>query len=307
MTGNGNGNGRQKVFLSYSRKDDTVCKRLYKDLAQQDLDVRVDFRDLPKLDSVEGGLADLIRQCSATVCIVSRNSLQSPWVIWELMRSFDDAGGSRHQLIPVSLDQAYLDDRLFDHVQAAVQGEIEAIVKRTAELSRLGAGTDHLDSRRRRLLEMKADLSRIVDLCRSVNIVSLEPAAYAEGVEVVYRRITGKPSLAIPVTARVFDSIDLKLRVEQVQAQVVDGEIKEAAKRLLDFVNEFCPKSIEYRLRAVHISAGVNLADKLPKGKKRIDMILDHASKIMDLLYEVMRLAGEDSEVTWASTKQPAN
>jgi formylglycine-generating enzyme required for sulfatase activity len=75
---------RLKIFISYSRRDMAFADRLADSMGQRGLDVRIDRRDLPKLEDWRRELTDFIRKSDTTVLIVSPNSLASPVVAWEV-------------------------------------------------------------------------------------------------------------------------------------------------------------------------------------------------------------------------------
>src|SRR5580693_954353 len=73
-----------KLFISYSRRDSSFADRLVEALKTRGFDVRIDRRDLPKLEDWKRELTHLIRQADTVILIVSRNSLASPVVAWEV-------------------------------------------------------------------------------------------------------------------------------------------------------------------------------------------------------------------------------
>jgi formylglycine-generating enzyme required for sulfatase activity len=86
-----------KVFISYSRRDGAFADRLVEALKGRGFDVRIDRRDLPKLEDWKRELTHLIRQADTVILIVSRNSLSSPVVAWEV----DQVRGLGKRLAPV--------------------------------------------------------------------------------------------------------------------------------------------------------------------------------------------------------------
>src|ERR1700759_4499176 len=73
-----------KIFISYSRRDMAFADRLADAISQRGVEVRIDRRDLPKLEDWRRELTDFIRKSATTVLIVSPNSLAAPGVAWEV-------------------------------------------------------------------------------------------------------------------------------------------------------------------------------------------------------------------------------
>src|SRR5579871_1323193 len=73
-----------KLFISYSRRDMAFADRLVEALAARGFDVRIDRRNLPKLEDWRQELLHLIQQADTVVLIVSNDSLASPIVSWEV-------------------------------------------------------------------------------------------------------------------------------------------------------------------------------------------------------------------------------
>jgi formylglycine-generating enzyme required for sulfatase activity len=73
-----------KVFISYSRRDMAFADRIANALKSRGFVVLIDRQDLPKLEDWERELLDLVRQADTVVFIVSRHSLASRVVGWEI-------------------------------------------------------------------------------------------------------------------------------------------------------------------------------------------------------------------------------
>src|SRR4051794_7194455 len=73
-----------RLFISYSRRDLAFVERLLDVLKARGFQVRMDLRDLPKLEDWQRELLELIRQADTVVFIVSQHSLTSPVVAWEI-------------------------------------------------------------------------------------------------------------------------------------------------------------------------------------------------------------------------------
>ncbi|MGH8475972.1 MAG: toll/interleukin-1 receptor domain-containing protein [Methylococcales bacterium] len=101
-----------RVFLSYSRKDHVVCKALHANLVKQGLDVTIDVEDIPPGEELQSTISQLIDASDCSVVVLSKNSLNSFWVFWEIQRSLNiQEFKATSRLIPVFLDQSYRDNQ----------------------------------------------------------------------------------------------------------------------------------------------------------------------------------------------------
>lgn len=273
------------VFLSYSRKDSAICEKLHSNLELQGLDVKIDVEDIPIGESIKDTIARLIANSACSVIVISENSLQSFWVIWEIQQRQEL---TNTKLIPVYLDKNYLDDPFVNNIQEKVQTEIEQLANDALVLSRHGTPSIHLDNKKNLLLDFKHNFSKVLEYIRSTNSVDLRTENYLAGFNALYKAITNKATIENPniITPPLFKNVDISSRMNEIEFLVAEANIKEAAKRLIDFVNDFYPKNINFRRTAIKISAKAHDGEKnLSKGDELManhDKLID---EILDLIY----------------------
>ena len=73
-----------QVFISYARKDLAFAERIATGLESRGLEVKIDMRDLPKLEDWRRELLGFIREADAVVFIISTHSISSPICHWEV-------------------------------------------------------------------------------------------------------------------------------------------------------------------------------------------------------------------------------
>ena len=75
---------RLRVFFSYSRKEMTIADRIAAALEKNDIEAKIDRRDIPFAAEWKKELACMIFQSNKVLWLVSQHSLNSKWCRWEL-------------------------------------------------------------------------------------------------------------------------------------------------------------------------------------------------------------------------------
>lgn len=278
------------VFLSYSRKDKAICEGLHTNLELQGLDVKIDINDIAIGDSIADSISQLIDNSSCSVVVVSENSLQSTWVIWEIQRRRQlGEFKNNSKLIAVYLDKTFLDDEFVKITHNQVQNHIEQLAKDALELSFKGTSSEHLDTKKQSLFNFKKNLSEVINYIRSINAVDLRIENYLSGFKTLYQSITDKFALENHniITPPLFKNIDINSRIKEIESLVAEDNMKEAAKRTIDFIDDFYKNHIDCRKKAIKISARIHASEKnLSKGNELMAINDELADQILDLIYQ---------------------
>ena len=108
-----------KVFISYSRKDQTFAKRLAGDLAFHGLDVWWDSWQMRVGDRLDSRIKDAITECKQFVLILSSNAIQSNWVETELVYAMErEAADEDYLILPALIEDVELPPELSNRVYA---------------------------------------------------------------------------------------------------------------------------------------------------------------------------------------------
>jgi hypothetical protein len=119
------------VFLSHFSEDKPWARGLREELARLGLSVWLDERELPQEDNWVLGLSDAgLRRSRFLVLVVTKKSLERPWVKWE-WTTFMALSGPLGRIVPVVLEEVPLPP-----VLAAVQA-IKAAGRSAAEVASL--------------------------------------------------------------------------------------------------------------------------------------------------------------------------
>jgi WD40 repeat protein len=99
-------NRELQIFVSYSRKDATAAEGLVADLERSGFRVALDKRDLPYGEEWQAELRGFIEGCDATVWLVTPDSVNSQWCIWEL----GEVHRLAKRLIPIRIRETRIED-----------------------------------------------------------------------------------------------------------------------------------------------------------------------------------------------------
>jgi hypothetical protein len=276
-----------RVFLSYSHDDISICDRLGKDLSMQGIKVIVERSNLQLADPLKERLSQLISAANATICIVSRRSLKSVWVSWEILQHKADLEKVGKKLIPAFVDKSFFDDDFVNTVGKQAQAEIESIIKLTAEHTNRGEPTPHLDTKRKFLIDMKSNLSFIVDKFRLMSVASLADSEYIRTVTDIYGQLTkgGKPPF--PIGALDLRNLDVKARQMEIGNLLIGGEARKAAICAMEYVKDFMAWDRAKIGKAISICAKLSMIEmEIHDPAKKIQFRIDVIPEILDLIQD---------------------
>jgi hypothetical protein len=97
------------VFISYSEKDREFAQRLQADLARYGIRTWYSQRDLHSGDTLYDSIKEAIRSSDKILLVLSKNSIQGPWVQKEIESAFEkEREGTKLVLLPIRIDDAVL-------------------------------------------------------------------------------------------------------------------------------------------------------------------------------------------------------
>lgn len=92
---------KNKIFLSYSFKDRPWVNEFATVLEQEGIDVWFDYHEISLGETIKERIKEALRASSTLVVILSSNSVQSPWIFFELGAAVAD----NKRIIPVVIDE----------------------------------------------------------------------------------------------------------------------------------------------------------------------------------------------------------
>ena len=155
------------VFISYSQKDMEFVKKLKSDLEAQNIGVTIDIEAAKIGDNLQDFIETAVRENQFTISVISKNSLQSVWVIAESLENFMyEKVEQKKRFLPIFIDRSVFDDAFSLEVARIVKSEIEKLRANSQEAYELGMGTEHFDTKRKRLETLRNNLGTIFNTLR---------------------------------------------------------------------------------------------------------------------------------------------
>ena len=138
-----------KVFISYSRKDAEFVERLKTSLEAGKVGVTIDTDSLAFGDDLQEFVERSVRETDLTIAVISRNSLQSVWVIAEALETlmYEKVRGCKKYL-PIYIDTSFLDDGLYLQIVEQIDASLATLKDLTVQGMDRQVGTAHLDQKR---------------------------------------------------------------------------------------------------------------------------------------------------------------
>jgi hypothetical protein len=159
-----NENRKEKtVFISYNHKDIPFVKKFKKELEGQNINVRIDIDKMKFRDNIQSFIEESVRESYFTIFVVSKNSLRSAWVIIEILETLNfEKVQQKRKLLPIFIDEALFSDTFYAESLEEINNKIDKVWENTKKVRELGGGTENLDSKRTRLINLKNNLARII-------------------------------------------------------------------------------------------------------------------------------------------------
>jgi hypothetical protein len=155
------------VFLSYAHVDRATAERLVAALRNRDVAVRIDGGAMTPGEDIRSFIGRAIRDTDATVCLVSSESLLSPWVAMEAVDTFaHEEWANQKKFIACYIDDGFLDIGFRIEATRRIDSSIEALEALIAEHGARRLDTNDLDDQKARLFELRNRLGGILQRLR---------------------------------------------------------------------------------------------------------------------------------------------
>ena len=167
-----------KVFISYSRKDSAFVECLKTALEAGKVGVTIDVESLAFGDDLHEFVERSVRETELTIAVISRNSLQSVWVIAEALETlmYEKVLG-RKKYLPIYIDASFLDDGLYLQIVEQIDASLATLKDLTVQGMDRHLGTAHLDQKRDRFLTLRNNLATILKKLADVLVADFSSEA----------------------------------------------------------------------------------------------------------------------------------
>ena len=193
-----------KVFISYSRNDAEFVERLKTELEAGKIGVTIDIESLAFGDDLQEFVERSVCETDLTIAVISRNSLQSVWVIAEALETLmHEKVLGRKKYLPIYIDTSFLDDSLYLQIVEQIDASIATLKDLTVQGIDRHLGTAHLDQKRERFITLRHNLSTILKKLADVLVVDFSSEAkFAENLPKLLEVITQGPEINETLNAR---------------------------------------------------------------------------------------------------------
>jgi hypothetical protein len=161
-------NNAKKVFISYNHRDKEMADRVKDYLVQHGIEVSIDREKMEAGHSISDFIKSNIRSNGYILSMVSEHSLKSGWVGMESTASLFAEWIADKHFIPVALDDKWSSNEFYIDALRYINDTVKLKEKEMREVKKLGGRTTHMEVQKERLLDLKANLSQILDKLHSV-------------------------------------------------------------------------------------------------------------------------------------------
>jgi hypothetical protein len=97
---------KHKIFLSYSFQDSDWVSQFVSVLQENGINAWFDMASIKFGDSIHDAIAEALRESNIMVLILSKRSLKSPWIFFELGAAVAD----KKRIIPIVIDDTRFEE-----------------------------------------------------------------------------------------------------------------------------------------------------------------------------------------------------
>lgn len=171
-----------KVFISYSNKDIDIVKKVTDYLQDNHYDYFVDVVTMVPGEVIETTVTKEIIERDHFVILLSRNSLQSPWVCLESVVSKAKEIGGNGWAIPLRVDDCLDDFKFLVDVQERIRANIAEMEKHIARSKKYSSDHKFIDTERQRQVEFMNNYSSMIDRYRNMAGINIMGDHFEEGM-----------------------------------------------------------------------------------------------------------------------------
>lgn len=152
------------IFISYNHKDADFVERLSRELEVHNIGVIIDINSLRFGDDIQKFIDKSIQHTDFTISIVSKNSLNSAWVIMESLETLiHEKIYQKEKFIPIFIDNCFFEDTFQIELIEGIEQSIETLLSEIVKLTKKFLPTTNLDSKKIRLIELRHNIDKILN------------------------------------------------------------------------------------------------------------------------------------------------
>jgi len=147
------------------------------------LEVTIDRERMEPGQSISDFIKNNIRSNGYILSLVSQNSLRSGWVGMESTASLFAEWIADKHFLPVDLDGSWYREGFYIETLRYITDSVKSKEKEAREAKKLGGRTTHIESQIARQLDLKANLSSIIERLQNVLTVPISNEHFEENMK----------------------------------------------------------------------------------------------------------------------------
>ncbi len=234
------------VFLSYSHAEKDVARAFRDALASRGLHVLFDEDHLKPGEDIADFARRSVHTAEATVCVVSKTSLSSAWVVFEAVTTLHrEKADSKTRLIACATDREYFDPAFLLEATVSIEARLDEIDQLIREYLARKVDFQDLGVQRSRLVKMKEGLGDVLLKLRESLTLDL---ASSNVLDIATRVADHIRALRGQAPSRV-DPRDVRQRAEELRQLLLSARTDDALRQTFDFATDFSDgaKRVKYR------------------------------------------------------------
>ncbi|MFZ4629860.1 MAG: SUMF1/EgtB/PvdO family nonheme iron enzyme, partial [Blastocatellia bacterium] len=181
---------KKTVFISYSTKDKETAAKVKRMLEEYGIEVTIDTESLSPGKDIRAFIDKSIRETDVTLSIVSKNSLLSDWVALETVGSLiAQKFLENKQFIPCFIDEEFLKAEFLEKATKLIDEDLTNHNQEIIKALDSHAGLTDLDAIRERKLDLRRNLSKILNHLREKLTLDIREPMFDENMRKIIKAI----------------------------------------------------------------------------------------------------------------------
>ncbi len=161
-------NNNKTIFISYWSKEKKIAEKIEKILIKNKLNVSIDYRFIELGDNIENTIEKKIIDSSHLISLISRKTLYSSWVMWEIFRAYTHFKniGTPESIKFIKIRKFNItSEKLIEDIKSKFKKDLQYIKKKIISfINEDEPNIELLDKQRKRLIEGKTFINTIFQL-----------------------------------------------------------------------------------------------------------------------------------------------
>lgn len=185
----GTGDGRIKIFLSYSHRDREYAFRIKDFFRKRDIDVVIDSEAMQAGEDIQSFVNKAVNESDVTISLVSTNSLLWAWFSLESVNATRGNQGTGKMYLPCVIDPSYFDSSFIGRTEEKIDQTLKEIEKNLEAKPNQNIGIEDLEEELKYYYRLKSDLPKIVSSLQQRLAVDISGENFESGMQRVLQTI----------------------------------------------------------------------------------------------------------------------